>query len=71
MQLSEALRRFRKEYGVTQKQAAQAGGVNERNYQGYEYDKVIPTVTVIMNLASKYDVSTDYLLGLSDNPNRM
>ena len=71
MQLSDALRHFRKEYGVTQKQVAQAGGVNERNYQGYEYNKVIPTVTVIMNLANKYDVSTDYLLGLSDNPQRI
>lgn len=68
MQLSESLRRFRKAFNVTQRQAAQAGGVTERNYQSYEYGKMVPTVTVIMGLADKYDVSTDYLLGRTDNP---
>lgn len=71
MQLSESLRRFRKEFNVTQRQAAQAGGITERNYQSYEYDKMIPTVTVVMNLANKFGVSTDYLLGLSNNPARV
>ena len=71
MQLSESLRRFRKEYNVTQRQAAQAGNVTERNYQRYEQGSMIPTVTVIMGLADKYEVSTDYLLGRSDNPARL
>ena len=68
MQLSESLRRFRKAFNVTQRQAAQAGGVTERNYQSYEYGKMVPTVTVIMGLADKYGVSADYLLGRTDNP---
>ena len=68
MQLSESLRRFRKEYNVTQRQAAQASNVTERNYQRYEQGSMIP---VIMGLADKYAVSTDYLLGRSDNPTRL
>ena len=71
MQLSEGLRRFRKNFGITQRQAAQAGGVTERNYQSYEYAQRIPAVTVIMELADKYNVSIDYLVGRSNNPARL
>lgn len=68
MELSESLRRFRKEYNVTQRQAALAGGVTERNYQRYEQGSMIPTVTVIMGLADSFNVSADYLLGRTNVP---
>lgn len=68
MQLSESLRRFRREFKVTQREAALAGGVTERNYQKYESDKMVPAVTIVMGLADKFNVSTDYLLGRTDNP---
>lgn len=68
MVLSASLRRFRKEFKITQKQAAVAAGVSERNYQDYEYDKVIPTVAVLAELADAFDVSIDYLVGRTDNP---
>lgn len=67
MELSTALKRFRKEFKITQKQAAQAANVSERNYQDYEYGKVIPTVTVLISLADYFDVSLDYLVGRTDN----
>lgn len=70
MQLSEALRRFRKARKITQKQAAEIAGVAERVYQSYEYGKVVPTVTVLIALADFYDVSLDYLVGRSDDPAR-
>ena len=68
MILAEALKRFRKQYKVTQKKAAEVSGVSERVYQSYEYGKVIPTVTVLIALADFYEVSLDYLVGRSDNP---
>lgn len=41
-----------------------------RHYQDIEYGKVnIPALTLI-KLADFFDVSTDYLLGRSDNPER-
>lgn len=70
MEINEALRRFRKTFKVTQKQAASAGGIAERLYQSYEYGKVVPSVTFFVTLAEYYNVSIDYLVGLSDNPNR-
>lgn len=70
MDLSVALKRFRKEMKITQKQAASAANVSERNYQDYEYGKVIPTATVLIALADYFDVSLDYLCGRSDAPER-
>lgn len=70
MELSTALKRFRKEFKITQKQAAQAANVSERNYQAYEYGKVVPLSTTLIALADYFDVSLDYLVGRSDNPER-
>ncbi len=70
MLLPDALKRFRKEYKVTQKHAAEISGVAERVFQSYEYGKVVPTVTVLISLADFFDVSLDYLVGRSDDPAR-
>lgn len=71
MSLAEGLKRFRKSYKITQKQAASACGISERNYQDYEYGRVVPTATVLISLADYFDVSLDYLVGRSDNPERI
>lgn len=70
MSLPEALKRFRKQFKVTQKQAAEIAGVAERVFQSYEYGKVVPAVTVVIALADYFDVSLDYLVGRSDEPER-
>lgn len=70
MQYNEALKRFRKDRKLTQKQTAQMAGVAERVYQSYEYGKVVPTITVLITLADALDVSLDYLVGRSDDPVR-
>lgn len=68
MGIEDAFRRFRKTFGVTQKQAAIIAGVSERGWQMYEYGTATPSVDVIVALSANYNVSADYLLGLSDNP---
>ena len=70
MPLSDALKRFRKFKGITQKKAAEACGVAERVFQSYEYGKVVPTISVMIALADFYDVSLDSLVGRSDDPAR-
>lgn len=70
MNLSDALRRFRKHANITQKQAAQGANASKRVYQDYEYGKVIPSATVLIALADYFDVSLDYLVGRSDDPAR-
>lgn len=70
MKLQDALRRFRKYAKITQKQAAIAANVSERNYQDYEYGKIAPSAIVLIALADYFDVSLDYLVGRSDDPQR-
>lgn len=68
MLFPDALRRFRKKYKLTQKQAAEIAGVTERVFQSYEYGKVVPSVLVLIALADYFEVSLDYLVGRSDDP---
>ncbi len=70
MQLPDGLKRFRKAYKLTQKQAAEIAGVAERVFQSYEYGKVVPSALVLIALADYFDVSLDYLVGRSDDPAR-
>lgn len=68
MELREALRRCRKAFGATQKQAANAAGVTESMYQFYEYGKHEPSASILISLADFYGVSLDYLVGRTDAP---
>lgn len=70
MTLDESLKRFRKEFHLTQKVVADSLGIQENAYQRYEHGKVVPSVLVMMKLADAYNVSLDYLVGRSDNPAR-
>ena len=70
MNLNEAFKRCRKLRKVTQKQAASAAHVTESMYQFYEYGKNEPTASVLIALADFFDVSMDYLVGRSDDPQR-
>ena len=68
MTLSDGLRRFRKEFKLTQKQIASTINVAESLYQRYEYGKVVPSATVLIDIANAFNVSIDYLVGRTDNP---
>ena len=67
-ELAERLKLLRAERGYTQKFLHENIHVSLRNYQDYEYAKVIPTATVLIALAKLYHVSIDYILGLTDDP---
>lgn len=64
--LSARLKPLRQEKKVTQKQIASLLNCTEQHYQRIEYGKInIPTTTLI-TLADFFGVTTDYLLGRSD-----
>lgn len=67
---NERLRTIRKENKLTQKQTAEAIATSEQNYQRYERGSRQPTLPTLIALADLFDVSLDYLVGRSDNPNR-
>jgi len=60
------LKELRNSKGVTQKKVATDIEVSERNYQHYEAGTQKPSFDGIIKLASYFQVSTDYLLGLTD-----
>ena len=68
MNLSDGLRRFRKEFKLTQKQIASSTNIAESLYQRYEYGKVVPSAMVLITIAENFNVSLDYLVGRTDNP---
>ena len=63
MTFSKALRRFRKDNGLTQKQVAEAIGIREAVYQRYEQNKASPSVNVVIKMADVFNVPLDYLVG--------
>lgn len=52
--------------GMTQQASADAIGAQLRTYQRYESGTTEPTLYVLVSLAVVFNVSTDYLLGLTD-----
>ena len=68
MTIGEALKRFRTEFYLKQDDVADVLQVTRQAYHFYEKDKANPPSQKILDLASTYDVSTDYLLGRSDEP---
>ncbi len=67
-EISQSFKKVRKEKKCTQKQIASAIGISERNYQDYEYGKVVPSAITLIALADYFDVSIDYLVGRTDKP---
>lgn len=67
---SAHLKTLRTSHGLTQKQLAQLTGLSERGIQNYELGERKPTYDALIALADYFDVSLDYLVGRSDNPER-
>lgn len=62
------LRDLREDNDLVQKQVASFLGIDQRVYSNYETGKrEIPTRFVV-RLAGLYNTSTDYILGLTNNP---
>lgn len=64
---SERIRYARKACGLTVSQLAALIGVTEKTITRYENDKSKPDSHNLVQLACIFDLSVDYLLGISDN----
>ena len=67
----ERLRLLRTQKGVSQRLVADNLGITEVGYRNYEAGRRKPTFDVLPSIAKYFDVSADYLLGLSNNPTRV
>ncbi|MDR2654464.1 MAG: helix-turn-helix domain-containing protein [Oscillospiraceae bacterium] len=67
-EFSERLRSLRLIKKVMAKEVAEMLGVTYRNYQRYERGEIEPNIQGLVALADLFNVSTDYLLGRTSNP---
>ena len=66
--LIERLRETRELKGFSQRELARLCGLGENQIHRYETGKSDPSATHLKLIADKLGVSTDYLLGLSNEP---
>lgn len=64
--MGNKLRELRTERGLKAKEVAMFLEITERAYYHYEQDKRDPSIDIIKKLCRFFEVSADYLLGLSD-----
>ena len=67
---SERLKELRLKSGIKQIEIAAMLGVQARTMRFYESGNHEPSIESIIKLADFFDISTDYLLGRSDDPTR-
>lgn len=62
------LKELRMQRGYTQEELADLLGVHPRQIHRYEANDVDPSSTVVSRIATTFGVTSDYLLGLTDDP---
>jgi len=66
--LGKRLKLLREKLGKNQEHVANTIGISRARYSHYENNHVEPDIGLIRKLANYFNVTTDYLLGNSDNP---
>ena len=69
MDYADRIVELRDSHALTQKQLAANTGLSEIGIRSYEGRRRKPAHDAIISLADFFNVSTDYLLGRTDNPN--
>ena len=66
----QRIRDLREDADLTQKELAKVLNCSQQVYSNYELgQRDIPTV-ILIELAKFYNTTTDYILGLTNNPNK-
>ena len=64
--LGTRLKELREERGLTQKELSKQLNLNSVTYLHYEKEQREPPLSLLADIANFYQVTIDYLLGLSD-----
>ena len=59
---------LRKDHGISQQEMARLLGCSQQCYSDQERGRRGLSIKTLIKLSKIYDVSTDYILGLTDNP---
>ena len=68
MKLTDSLKRFRKEFNLTQRAVADSAGMRQSAYSRYEQGIREPAYRQLRSIADAFNISIDYLVGRTDNP---
>lgn len=68
--IGDKLKKLRQGKKLTQTEFADKIGISRGTYAHYEINKRHPDYQTLIKIAKFFDVSTDYLLGVTDNPSR-
>lgn len=63
---TQRLKELRLENGMTQQYLASLLNIKQQSYIRYEYGTGEPSLQTLIKLSQIFGVSTDYLLGISD-----
>ena len=63
--LNQKIYEVRISFGWTQVQLAQKLGVTKQTVSNWENDNIQPSIDMLVKLSNVFNVSTDYLLGLT------
>lgn len=66
-ELAENIRTLRHEKHLTQKQLGQRLGVGTSIISSYESQDRLPSISMLIKLASEFNVTIEYLLGINKN----
>lgn len=70
MVLGDRLRKLREKRELSQYELARRLGIARTTYQGYEMGAREPDYETLQKIADFFDVSTDYLLGRTNDPSQ-
>ena len=65
--MSEKIRQLRRNFNLSQVDLAAKLGVTKQCVSNWENDNILPSIDMLIKLAKFFNVSTDYLLGLSSS----
>ena len=67
----QRIRDLREDHDFTQRYVAEVHSFSHTNYAKIERGEVVLTAYVLIKLSKLYNVSTDYILGLTDYPHKI
>mgnify|MGYP002518980571 FL=1 len=65
--LCDIIRELRKSFNISQVQLANELGVTKQCVSNWENDNILPSLDMLLKIAKYFNVTTDYLLGVSND----
>lgn len=70
MDFSQRFTALRKSHKLTQEKAGELVNMSQRSIANWESGERLPSISTLIELSEKFNVSVDYLLGCTDIPDK-